>query len=206
VGLQPERIHAAFGSLWASNHHGASLSRIDPVTNTVVDTVPAGAPDTFRSGPQGMTDDGTNLYVGSSNLQALQAVAPSTDGVTTGPSTDDVFCGPITAAGGFVWSVDPCSGAFYRLGTDGSSQQTIPSAGVPGGITTRGAELWISDDQTFDPNTYQGSNAVLEQLDPVSGAVLRSVAIGGDATEVTSGYGDLWVYDANASTIRRIQT
>lgn len=204
VGLQPQWMHAAFGSLWVANHHSGSLSRVDAATDTVVATVQVGAADTFRNGPQEITDDGTNLYVGSSNLQSLQAVDPTTDAVTTGPSLDDAFCGPLAAAGGFIWSADACTGAFFQLGTGGSEQQVVPSEGVPGGVTVLGSQLWISDDTTVDPDTFQGSDAVLEQLDPTTGAVLRTIAIGGDATHVISGFGDLWVWDANASTIRRV--
>jgi streptogramin lyase len=61
TGTQPQWMHAAFGSLWVSNHHGASLTRIDPASDSVRDTVGAGAPDAFRDGPQAITDDGTNL-------------------------------------------------------------------------------------------------------------------------------------------------
>jgi streptogramin lyase len=204
TGTQPQWMHAAFGSLWVANHHGASMSRIDPETNTVLDTVQVGAPDTFRDGPQAVTDDGTNVYVGSSNLQALQSVDPSDDAVTTPDSSDDVFCGPTLGIAGVVWSVDPCSGAFYQFGTDGSVLRTIPSAGVPGDIATLGGHLWVSDDTNFDPDTFQGSAAVLERLDPVTGEVERTVAIGGDATGVTAAFGDFWVYNANTNVIRRI--
>jgi streptogramin lyase len=205
TGTQPQWMHAAFGSLWVSNHHGASMTRIDPATDAVLDTVQVGAPDTFRDGPQAITDDGTNVYVGSSNLQALQSVDPTTDSVTTPDSTDDVFCGPMLGVAGVIWSVDPCSGAFYQFGTDGDVLQTIPSAGVPGDLAVLDDHLWISDDTRFDPDTFRGSAAVLEQLDAATGAVQRTVAIGGDATGVTAGFGDLWVYNANTNTIRRVQ-
>ena len=204
VGLQPQWLHAAFGSVWVSNHHGASLSRVDPTTNTVVDTVQVGAPDTFRSGPQDLTDDGENLYAVSSNLQSLQVVDPTTGAVSTGPSVDDAFCGPLAAIDGFVWSSDGCTGATYQLSTDGTVQQVIPSTGVPGGLAVLGDQLWLSDDTAGDPNTGQGTDAVLDQLDPVTGAVQRTIPIGGDATELISGFGDLWVADNNAGTIRRV--
>lgn len=205
TGLQPQWMHAAFGSMWVSNHHDASLSRIDPVTNTVRDTVQVGEPDTFRNGPQDVTDDGTNVYVDSSNLQALQAVDPSTDHVSTPASTDDQFCGPIAAVGGFVWSPDGCTGTTYQFSTDGTVHQTFPSTGVPLSLTTRRGQLWIGDDTVGDPNTGRGSNAVLERRDPQTGALIRSVPIGGDASALAAGFGDLWVYDAIANTIRRIQ-
>jgi hypothetical protein len=204
TGLQPEQMRAAFGSLWVSNHHGASLTRIDPTTDTVQATVQVGAPDTFRNGPQGVTDDGTRLFVGSSNLQALQSVDPATNTVTTPASLDDAFCGPLEAIAGFVWSVDHCTGTTYQLTPAGSVQQRIASTGVPSSVTTRAGELWIGDDTIVDPNTGQGSAAVLAERDPQTGALLRSVAIGGDAGELCSGFGDLWVYDSVANTIRRV--
>ncbi len=204
TGLQPQWIHAAFGSLWVSDHHGAALSRINPRTDRVRDTVQVGAPDTFRNGPQDVTDDGTNVYVVSSNLQALQAVDPATDAVTTPATIDDQFCGPITAIAGFVWSVDPCTGTTYRLATDGTVQQAIASTGIPGSLATRRGTIWIGDDTTVDPDTGRSSHAVLEQRDPRTGALLRTVTIGGDAFALAAGFGDLWVYDANNNTIRRV--
>ena len=204
VGLQPQWLHAAFGSVWASNHHGASVSRIDPATNTVVATAPAGAPGVFRDGPQAMTDDGKKLYVLSSNQQALQAVDPSTNTTTTFASTQDAGCGPLTAIAGFVWSADGCTGAFYQLATDGTVEHVLPSTGAPGGVTTLGSQFWISNDTTFDPDTGAGTGAVVEKLDPVSGAVLRTISLGGDALDLVGAFNDLWVYDSVANTIRRV--
>ena len=205
TGLQPEQMHAAFGSLWVSNHHGASLTRINPVSDTVRATVQVGEPGTFRSGPQDVTDDGVNVYVGSSNLQALQSVDPSTDHVSTPASTNDAFCGPLAAIGGFIWSVDHCSGTTYQFSTDGAVQHTFSSTGSPASMTTRRDQLWIGDDTVTDPNTGVGSHAVLERRNPQSGALIRSVPIGGDASSLVAGFGDFWVYDATANTIRRIE-
>lgn len=205
VGLQPESIHSAFGSMWASNHHGASLSRISPISNTVTATIAAGAPDTFRNGPQSMTDDGTRLYVGSSNLQALQSVDPATNTVTTPPSLDDAFCGPMIATAGFVWSVDACTGATYQLNTDGALQQAFyPASGFSQALTTTSDDIWIGTDQTVDPDTGQGSDAVLQGREPSTGALLRTIALGGDIRDVESGFGSLWVYDNDANTIKRV--
>jgi virginiamycin B lyase len=204
TGLQPQWLHPAFGSMWVSNHHSGSLSRVDPATNQVIATVAAGAPDTFRSGPQDITDDGTKVYVDSSNLQALQSVDPATDTVTTPTSLDDQFCGPIGAIAGYVWSVDGCTGTTYQLGTDGTMRRAIASTGVPLSLTTAAGQLWIGDDTTVDPDTGQGSNAVLAQRDPVTGALLRTIAVGGDASALASGFGSLWVFDISANTIRRV--
>jgi hypothetical protein len=205
VGLQPEWSHAAFGSMWVANHHGSSLSRIDPASDTVQDTIPAGAPDTFRSGPQDVTSDATHVFVGSSNQQVLQSVDPASDHVTTPPATDDVFCGSLAAIDGYVWSADECSSKTYQFSTDGTIHHSYRSTGFPASLTTHRGQLWIGDDTVADPNTGTGSHAVLERRDPSTGALLRRIVIGGDATGLVAGFGDLWVYDANANTIRRIR-
>jgi streptogramin lyase len=197
TGLQPQAVHAAFGSMWSSDHHGASLTRINPATNTVLDTLPAGAPDTFRDGPQDFTSDGTRLYVGDSNLQSLQSVNPATDAVTTPASIPDAFCGPMAAIAGYVWSADACTGTTYQLRTDGSVQQVIKSDGFPASLTTMAGKVWIGDDRT--------TGAVLVERDPQTGAVVGKVRVGGDASSLTPGFGDLWLFDANSNVIRRVR-
>ncbi|MGN6608834.1 MAG: hypothetical protein ACTHMS_17715 [Jatrophihabitans sp.] len=204
VGLQPQWLHAAFGSIWVSNHHGASVSRIDAATDTVVATVPAGAAGVFRNGPQAITDDGTRVYVGSSNQQALEAIDPADDIVTTPASVDDGFCGPIEAAGGAVWSVDNCSSTLYRLSPDGAVLDTFGSTGAPVSLAVQGATVWVGDDTVYDQGSGAGSSAVLEQRDAATGDLLRSVPIGGDAGALAVGFGDLWVYDGVANTVRRV--
>ena len=107
VGLQPQFIHLAFGSVWVSNHHGRSLTRIDPRTNRVIATLPAGDQHMFRDGPQAMTDDGRYLYIYSSNgTRPLERIDPRTDAAamfaapvsSATSSRSPARCGPRTAA------------------------------------------------------------------------------------------------------------
>ena len=63
---------------------------------------------------------------------------------------------------------------------------------------------WIGTDQTVDPDTGQGSDAVLQGREPSTGALLRTIALGGDIRDVESGFGSLWVYDNDANTIKRV--
>jgi streptogramin lyase len=203
TGLQPQWMDAAFGSLWTSNHHGASMSRIDPSTDTVVATVPVGAQHVFRNGPQAITHDANRVYVTSSNLVKLQSVDPDDNTVTTPRrgSGADQFCGELVTAGGSVWSMDLCSGALYQLGTDGSVLGVFDAGSSALNSETKlDRTLWVAEDQ--DPTTY--SHGALVQRDPHSGDVLRFVPIGGDASTVRSGFGDLWVFDGTHNTVRRV--
>ena len=210
TGLQPEAVHMAFGSVWVANHHGASVTRVDPATNSVTATDSAGDPKEFRSGPQGITDDGVRLYVGSSNLQVLQSIDPATDTTSTpaGP-TDDAFCGKLTAAQGAIWSADHCSDALYQHAPDGTiiSRTDYSATGAQVQDTTvTGRHLWVAVDKQFDQNTLTGTGGVLEERDPVTGSVLRTISVGGDISQVTSGFGSLWTFDANTHTVRRIRS
>ena len=64
-----------------SNHHGHSLSLVDPTTNGVIATIQIGA-RTFRNGPQKMVSSSRYLYVGSSNVTYVQRVDPTDNHVT----------------------------------------------------------------------------------------------------------------------------
>jgi streptogramin lyase len=203
TGLQPQWTTAAFGSLWTSNHHGGSLTRVDPTTDTVVATVPVGRQHTFRDGPQALTHDATHVYVSSSNLFKLQAVDPTDNSVSTpaGRPGDDQLCGELRSIDGWVWSLDRCSPGLYQLGKDGTVHAVIDGGtAYQLSETVLAGALWVSEDR--DPDT--SSSGALVQHDPRTGAALRTVPIGGDASTVRAGFGDLWVFDANRYTIRRV--
>lgn len=207
VGLQPQWMDAAFGSLWVSNHHSGSISRIDPRTNTVVATVPVGARHTFRNGPQAITHDATRMYVGSSNLPRLQSVDPATNSVTTSPATSpDEFCQTLDAVGGAVWSLDTnCSGAIYLFDLSGAPLTAFtPPTGFAESLTDLRGTIWLGVARSFDPNTGIGAESILEQRDASTGALLRTVRIGGDANLLGAGFGAIWVFDANKYTVRRV--
>ncbi len=209
TGLQPQSIHLAFGSVWVSNHHSRSLTRIDPRTNRVIATASAGGHQ-FRDGPQQMTDDGHHLYVGSSDLLKLQRISPASNRTFTpaGPPLPDQFCAELDYSDGSIWSDDVnCTDSVYRLDKSGQIRQTISYGGTQGGVgsmSVLGNVVWVAADQHFNPNTFQGHNAVLRAYRASTGALLCTRPVGGDSTTLAHGFGDLWMFDAHRSTIRRI--
>lgn len=208
VGLQPQWIHMAFGSVWVANHHDGSLSRIDPTSNTVTATAAIGEPGRFRNGPQDITDDGSKLFAVSSNLPQLQTVDPATNAVSTasGPNGEDGFCGRLVFAGGQLWSVDNCSQTTFLLGTDGTINRAImPASGFPTDVTVLGPDVWLSVDYGTNPTNGFGMDGTLERRDAATGDELATVPLGGDIQTVTAGFGDLWVWDAAANQVRRVQ-
>ena len=207
VGLQPQWVHMAFGSVWVSNHHGRSVTRIDPHTNRVTAIVPAGDQHMFRNGPQQMTDDGRYLYLYSSNgTQPFERIDPRTNTVTT--FATPVNCGDIVAIAGSVWTtncadsvtlnqVDPATGAV-RHSITFAVPQLQPS------MTVHRGALWVGFDTVFDDQTGIGSGGMIEKLNPLTGAVEQQIAIGGDASTIRSAAGDLWVLDDTNGTVTRL--
>jgi hypothetical protein len=212
VGLQPEVVHVAFGSVWVADHHGASVTRIDPRTNGVIATDSAGDPTDFRDGPQGIANNERRIFVGSSNLFTLQSIDPDTNLTTTPAGTADTFCGPLTWVGAHVWSPDNCSNTVYQFAPDGTviwSYQYGPTSGsdVPQvlGSARLGNEICLAVDRHFNEDTFTGGAAALQCRNPRSGALLRHLAIGGDASMgVFSGYGSRWVPEAASRVIKRV--
>jgi streptogramin lyase len=221
VGLQPQSVHLAFGSVWVSNHHGRSLSRINPRTDRVTATLPAGDQHMFRDGPQQIIDDGRFVYIYSSNgTQPFERIDPRTNAVVT--FADRVNCGDMVAIAGSVWTTD-CGGPFSppqppalnQLDpATGAVRHTITRVGIeacgalecpfqPTMTAHRGA-LWIGFDTAFDDQTGVGSGGTIQDLNPRTGAVEQQISIGGDVSVIRSADGDLWVLDDTSGVISRL--
>ncbi len=213
TGLQPESIHVAFGSVWVGNHHGSSLTRIDPATDRVIATDAAGDPTLLRSGPQSMTHDAHRLYVGSSNLPQLQWIAPTTNRTTTSPSrTYDSFCGRLTLVSGYIWDADECTDTLYQHRTNGSTTgywtyASGDATDAPAVLDTAvlAGHLWVSGDRhdNLDAGIPLGGG-FLEERNPRTGSIVRTISLGGDAQAVVAGYGSLWVSDGIHHVVRRV--
>ena len=204
VGLQPEAVLVAFGSVWVANHHGRSVSRIDPRTDRVIATIPAGDQHMFRNGPQGLTSDGRYVYNGSSNgTEPFERIDPRTDHVRTF-ANPSAFCGDMIYARGSVWAVDHCNAVLYRIDpSDGTVQRSRQFVDITD-LARLGRAVWISYDTALDPNTGVGSGGTVALLGP-AGNTAQTLAVGGDAANLASGFGDLWVADNTNGTVLRVR-
>jgi hypothetical protein len=209
VGLQPQYVHIAFGSVWTSDHHGHSVSRVDPASNRVISTARVGA-DMFRDGPQDFTDDGSYLYVESSNLPYLQRINP-----TTGTTRQLAVTG-LVYGGDLIWVPGPAGGTLWNALTDPQSGTVMALDGytVQGAVRVRVA---LAADEVLGGLAYLGglvyyganttgvtTHAVLRAVDRVSGARVLAVTVPGQVGTLRAGFGDLWVIDRTTSILRRV--
>jgi streptogramin lyase len=207
VGLQPQYVHVAFGAVWVSNHHGRSVSRIDPSSNRVVATIPAGDQHTFRDGPQDITSDQRYIYVGASNGDLpLETIDPQTNTVVrTVSASPDQWCNDDAAIAGLVWSADSCTNALYHVdAATGHILESYTYTGEVLSLTILGGDVWVAFDGTYDPNSGTGSGGALQERNGSSGALLRTINVGGDADVVRAGFGDLWVVDNTNGFVERV--
>jgi streptogramin lyase len=208
VALQPESVHLAFGSVWVSSHHGASVTRINPRTDRVIAVIPAGTPRTFSSGPQQITSDGRFVYVGASNGDfPLTVINPRTNIVVRHPGTPSTFCGDTVAAQGSVWSGDICSNTLFRLNTTTGQATFTRKFRNPVGLTSIvywRREIWVAFDRHYNFSTDTGTGGVVQELNPSTGAVIRTDSVGGDATFLRAAAGHLWLIDGTSGFLRQL--
>ncbi|MEK6699123.1 MAG: hypothetical protein AABZ10_08795 [Nitrospirota bacterium] len=134
--------------------------------------------------PQGITMDGTNLYIADTNNYTIRKVVISTGEVTTLAGT---------------------AGAF------GSTDESGPAArfGAPSGITTDGTSLYVADTWNGTIRKIVISTGEVTTLAGTAGAFGSADGTGADArfsytTGIASDGTNLYVVDNRSNTIRKI--
>ena len=182
VPLEGEVIAVAvgLGSVWALDN-GSTLYRLDPANGRIVKRIqiPASAAYNVWIG-------GGAVWVADDQGAAVLRVSPSANRVVArvpvgdGPA-DMVFRGTqawvITHRDNTVFRIDMASNVATRLGRVGDG-----TAAAAERLALLGDGLWIT-----------GRGVSLVEMDPASGAIRRTVDIGGTGIDVVSAAGALWV-------------
>jgi YVTN family beta-propeller protein len=180
VGPGPNELAAAFGSIWVSNHHGASVSRIDPKTLKVIAKIGVGVqPANIAIGLGALWE--TN-YDGT-----ISRIDPTTNRASSVGHFGHLCGQPAIAAAAlwvYVCAVDRPYVAMVAPRT-GKAVAKIAAGGDGSELALADGELWMA---TFLPGK-------ILQIDDRTGKVLQSLPAPGcpDLTRTASGYGSLWV-------------
>lgn len=160
----PETVAAVGDAIWVANP--TSLSRIDPVTATVVDRVVV-FEDSNRWGAV------PGCYRGNGNYAGCPAP----------PSTDRVL--RLAGGGGAVWATTTDLGGSV-LRVDGMSGDVTGRTRVAGAydLTYGQGAVWVAGSE-------QGTG-VIARLDPSTGARIGSVALEDHVEAVAVGDGSVW--------------
>ncbi len=172
-----------------------SVAVIDPATNRIVGEVPVGArPGAVAAGAGaiwvGNRDDGTVSRVAPSSLAVLRTLPVGAE--PTG----------LAAAGRELWVVgaDPSAAAVSVERIDARFDTVTPPrrvgnvvAGGPGAVAAGRDVVWVAP-----------SSGLLTRFDAASGRVRGRVDPGTSPTDIAAGAGAVWLPNAYADTVTRV--
>jgi YVTN family beta-propeller protein len=187
-GTTPSVLAAGDGAIWVADTDGNSVSRLDPVTHDVRQTIAVGG------GPAGLTVAGDAVWVANgldgtvSRIDATTNQVVQTIAVGNGPSG-------VAFGAGALWVANAVDGTVSRIDPNtGRVTRTLPAAVGATGVAVGFRRVWVDSEPT-------GSVAV---LDPASGAVLHRIGVGVDPDAVSAGAGSLWVANRADGTVSKI--
>ncbi len=171
---------AGFGSIWVTNHHGASVTRLDPTSGRVLATIPVGVQ------PASMTIGAGSVWTANYD-GTIGRIDPATN-TSTSVGQFPHLCGQPTVAGGAIWvyvcDVDQPHVARVDIAT-GKTTATIPAGSDQSSLLWADGVLWMA---TFP-------DGELLRIDPRTGSVRQRIALPGCPMLGRQSYafGSLWV-------------
>jgi hypothetical protein len=191
VGLHPNVVFEADGSVWGYNLHGRFIERIDPKRLETVAEWDVAA----MIGPADAPLTDAAIWFGAYDLQRLIAIDPATNGVAASVEVPIQPCGA-TVFPSFVLGSGCGSKAVVRV--DATAGTVLPAEsllGVPYGWAHVGGLAWttLAPGDDLPTTRFVGFDAeTLLPRDAVDvGAEIRSVAVAFDALWVSTDRGVL---------------
>ena len=192
----PSAVTVSDGAVWLA--HGEEVSRIDPETNDVVATVPAGGNWSGNiaagEGAVWVVETGV-LKVRKPEGGAVNGISridPASDSVTATIPVPGVGIGSggapgpdIVAAGaGAVWSATWADDIVWRIDpANNRTVRTIPAGTSPGNVAVGEGAVWVE-------NRNSGTVA---RIDPFSNALAETIDVGHVLRGIAAGEGAVWV-------------
>jgi len=216
VGKDPASSATGAGFVWVPNTADGTVSKIDPASNRVVDTIHVGSrtgllaarcgPSDVHQAPYGSAqlracDLPSGLAVGEGSLwvtgndqQALLRIDPRTDRVqATIPLGSRPF--DVAAGAGMVWVSDFFDDGLWRVDPT-TNRVTAHLAGLAHGPST----IRVSPDAVWVANSRDSQ---LTRIDPATNRAVASIAMGRRPLAMAlTNY--LWVRDDFDETVTKV--
>jgi YVTN family beta-propeller protein len=186
VGATPTHIAVGEGAIWVTNADGDTVSRIDPAKKAVVQTIPVG------SSPSGITTGNGAVWVANSMNRTVSRIDPAINEVVQSITVGNGPVG-IVYARGAIWVANTGDATITRI----DANSGVPGLPLPIPATelaVGGGTLWASE---------RAANRVA-RVDPKTGAVVGTIAVGNSPTGLAFGSGAAWVANSLDGTISRI--
>lgn len=225
----PAGLAYGAGSVWAVNSAERTVSRINPVTHAVVQTIPVG------SQPTALAITGADVWVTNSGDATVSRISTTASAVVDTLPVGNV---PVAIAGGpsGVWVVNQGDDTVDRIDPARGivAARSIEVGGLPDGIAVGEHAVWVANSQDgtvsrIDPEDDAVSGPVsvgagpagiaitpeavwvansldltVSRLDPVSGRVVGTIGVGDGPSAIVAVGNRVWVGNQNDATLRRI--
>jgi YVTN family beta-propeller protein len=189
VGPNPSAVAYGAGTVWVTGSTDRRVTRVDPGTHRVVETIPVGrAPSavvvTGRDAWVVNAGDGTVSRINTDTDEVVQTIAVGAlpSAIAAGPSGTWVA----NSGDDTIQRIDPITGTAGR---------PIPVGGRPDAIAVGEHAVWVA-------NSEDGS---LTEIDPRSGQdVSGPIAVGSGPTAIAVTGDALWVANADDQSVIRL--
>jgi peptide/nickel transport system substrate-binding protein len=186
VGSGPGPIATGADSLWIANGLDDTVSRVDPSTDTVRQTIAVNLDPTALAFGHGA------LWVACSGTRSLLWINPETYAllrrirVGNGPSA-------VALSPGREWVANRLDDTVTEISAAGRVLRTLDAGASPSDIAYGYGALWIANEST----------STVTRLDPRTGE-LETIAVGNGPSAIAVGDGSVWVANALDGTVSRI--
>jgi DNA-binding SARP family transcriptional activator/DNA-binding beta-propeller fold protein YncE len=184
----PGSAVAADGSVWVTSPEADVVFRVDPVTDTLVRTIPVGV------GPTAITATGPDIWVANTMDGTVSRISAVTDDVI-----QTIWAGVaptgLVAGAGAIWVADEAASTLSALSpVSGQLIRTIALPAAPFGVAFGAGAVWVTSPRL-------GS---ITRVDPRRGRPDQPIPVGDDPTAIAFGFGSVWVADSLDRTVSRV--
>jgi peptide/nickel transport system substrate-binding protein len=188
VGTSPSDVAIGADSVWTTNTDAHSVSRVDPQTGDLRQTIPVG------SGPSGIAADNRAVWVANSLAGTVSRIDPRTNGVV---QTIPVGSAPtgIALTRGSVWVTSKDDQTISQLDSrTGTLIARGPVGAAPAALAVGDGSLWVADEK----------RGVVFRVDPARRTIVDTINVGNDPVAVAVGAGSVWIANNLDGTVSRI--
>src|SRR6185295_3464104 len=178
VGAQPGSVATGGGAVWVARTLGGSVSRVDPATGTVTQTV--------RLGGAHVSDvafgDGS-VWVADSTDHALIEIDPATGSVRR-TLTLDLAPTALAVHAGLIWVAGYERGVLQEIDSrSGEVVDTVPVGHGPSAVAARSSGVWVASADV----------GVLSEIEARRNVIVSSRRVGGRPSALVSAGERVWV-------------
>ena len=225
----PAALASGDGSVWAVDSAEGTLSRINPATHAVVQTIPVGGD------PAAVTVTGEDVWVANSGDATVSRINTAANAVVQTIQVGNV---PVAIASGpsGVWVANQGDDTVDRIdpATGTVTMRNIQVGGLPDGIAAGPHAVWVANSQDgtvtrIDPATGDVSGPIsigagpagiavtptavwvansldltVSKIDPAAGRVTATIGVGDGPGAIAAASDGVWVSDQFDATLDRI--